>query len=172
MVDDKRTRIEQILSEVKNDIAARRAAGSYGTGYEETVEAGHDAELGKVERPRRDELNHLVALLTELRADIDRLSEIERDHSRFAPMRYLRELAMTRHQMIRLNRDMKDIALVIERVTREIVESEVARSNVHDKIAQDLFEKVIERTVVLDRITAAYDEIDRRIDRLEKRDTP
>lgn len=172
MVDENRTRIEQILSGVADDIAKRRAVGSYGDGYERGIEAGHDAELGKMERTQRDDLDQLVALLVALRANIDRLSEIERDQSRFAPLRYVRELAMTRHQMIRLNRNMKDIAQTIEHLAREIVESEVTRTKVQDKIAQDLFDKVIERTAVLERMVAAYDEIDKRIDRLEKRDAP
>ncbi len=172
MVDDNRTRIQQILSEVKEDVAARRAAGSYGTGYEESVESGHDSELGKTGPQRRDDLEALMDALTALRADIARLSEIERDTSRFAPLRYVRELAMTRHQMIRLNRDMKEIAEAIDDVARRIVETEEARSRAHEKIAQDLFDKVLERTAVIERISVAYDELERRLNLLEKRNTP
>ena len=172
MVDDNRTRIEQILSEVKQDVAARRAAGSYGTGYEESVESGHDSELGKTGLQRRDDLEALMDALTALRTDIARLSEVERDASKFAPLRYVRELAMTRHQMIRLNRDMKGIAEVIDDVARRIVETEEARSRAHEKIAQDLFDKVLERTAIIERMSVAYDELERRLNLLEKRNTP
>ena len=172
MVDENRTRIEEILSEVRGDVARRRAAGAYGPGYEAGIESGHDAELGKVTPTERTDLEALLAAMTSLRADIERLNEIERDSSNFAPLRYVRELAMTRHQMIRLNRDMKRIAEAIEHLAHLIVETEEARTIAHEKIAQDLFDRVIERTAILERVTAAYDGIEERIERLEKRDSP
>ena len=147
----------------------RRTAGEFAAGYEEAFESHHDMELGKrlpVDDPVVPELQRL---LDELRARIGSISAIERDHVRFAPLRFVRELAMSRHQLIRLNSEVSAIAQAIEALAARIIATETTRTTANLKAADHLLEVVFERTAVMEKLIVLCRDMEQRIDLLEQR---
>lgn len=161
-------RIDEILSEVRQEIAEKVANGKFGAGYIEQVEDGHNSQLGKLAPEVEEDISPLVAALSRLREQVDGLSAIERDHVKFAPLRFIRELAMSRHQLIRMNSEVREIASTIEEIAATIVESAVTRTQANERAAQDLLNLVYERTLVMDKLIVICHELEARIEKLEK----
>lgn len=162
-------RVDKVLAEVKDDIMRRREAGEFAVGYVEAFESLHNVELGKL-RPVGDSgVAELQSLLDRLRQRIDSLSSIERDHVRFAPVRFVRELAMSRHQLIRLNSEVKAIARAIEDIATQIIATETTRTTANLKAADHLMEVVYERTMVMEKLLVLCREMEQRINSLEQR---
>lgn len=162
-------RVDEILEEVKSDIVRRRAAGEFAPGYEEAFESHHDAQLGKRHPVDDPVVPELQQLLDELRTRIGSISAIERDHVRFTPLRFVRELAMTRHQLIRLNSEVSAIARSIEALAAQIIATETTRTTANLKAADHLLEVVYERTAVMEKLIVLCREMEKRIDTLEQR---
>lgn len=167
MVVGTMSRVDEILAEIQEDIARRRAAGHYGAGYEAGFEKLHNEELGKIRPPEKTRSTEIVEHLDRLRGQISSLSEIERDTTRFRPLRFVRELAMSRHQLIRLNREVRSIAESIESIAQSIVSTEADRTNANERAAQELLDRVYERTMVMERLWVVVQELEERVNKLE-----
>ena len=165
----KNERIHEILDEVRLEVIRRREAARYGDGYEQAVEDEHNRQLGPLSEPEIVRVGELSSLLRELHGIISSMSEIERDQTRFAPLRYVRELAMTRHQLIRLNREMRGVALKIAEIAGHIVRNETERTSANERAAQDLLDLVYERTAVVERLISIVGELESRVRDLEER---
>ena len=161
-------RVEQVLAEVQEEILRRRAAGKFGAGYEQGIEAPHDRELGKLKPPLGPGVEALRAGMTELHERIAAISEIERDHVRFAPLRFIRELAMSRHQLIRLSGEVRAIADTFEFIVSEIVRGETERTTANLRAAENLLEVVYERTAVMEKLIVVTRELEQRLSSLEQ----
>lgn len=162
-------RIDEILEEIKSEVSRRRETGAFGQGYEAGIEDTHNLELGKVPSREAEVARDLTGRLDELRARIRSISAIERDRVKFAPIRFVRELAMSRHQLIRLSSEMKAVAESIENLVSEIVATETTRTNANERAAQDLLDLVYERTLVMERLVVVSRELEERLSRLEQR---
>lgn len=162
-------RIDDILAEVHEEVRRRRLAGQYPAGYEAGIEDLHNDELGKKSQSSDLPVHPLEGALQELRVRIEAVSQIERDRTRFVPLRFLRELAMSRHQLIRLAAEVRLIAESIESIVERIVETETVRSNAQLREAQHLLDIVYERTLILERMVVIAQELDDRVAALEKR---
>lgn len=162
-------RIDQILTEVRDEVSRRRAAGKFGPGYESGIEDSHNSELGKVPRVTHPGDTVLNARLEELRQRIDAVSSIERDRVRFAPLRFVRELAMSRHQLIRLSTEVRSIGESFDALVTELVASENERAESVQRSAQNLLDVVYERTLVMERLVLVCRELEDRLSELENR---
>lgn len=162
-------RIDEILAEVRDDIRRRREAGEFAEGYEAGIESGHDAELGKRQAPEPTEASDLPERLAELQARISTISHIERDTFRFAPLRFVRELAMSRHQLIRLRNEVQGIAESFEVIAAEIVRTETTNARANLRAAEHLLGQVYERTAVMEKLVIVCRELEDRVSSLEQR---
>lgn len=165
----KNERIHEILDEVRLEVVRRREAARYGDGYEQAVEDEHNRQLGPLSEPEIVRVDELSSLLRELHGIVSSMAEIERDQTRFAPLRYVRELAMTRHQLIRLNREMRGVALKIAEVAGHIVRNETERTSANERAVQDLLDLVYERAAVAERLISIVSELELRVRDLEER---
>ena len=161
-------RIDEILAEVRADIRRRREAGEFAEGYEAGVESHHNQELGKKSTAEAAPSSVLPDWLADLRARISSISVIERDSVRFAPLRFIRELAMSRHQLIRLRNEVQGIAESFEAITAEIVHTETTRTTANLRAADHLLELVYERTAVMEKLMIVCRELEERISSLER----
>ena len=162
-------RVDKVLAEVRDDIMRRREAGEFAAGYVEEFESHHDSELGKRRSVDDSGVPGLPLLLEDLRVRIDSMSSIERDHVLFAPVRFVRELAMSRHQLIRLNKEMRAVAEAIGDIADRIVTTEMTRTTANLKAADHLLEVVYERTAVLEKLMVLCREMEQQIHSLEQR---
>lgn len=160
-------RVDEVLEQVRADIERRRASGQFAPGYEAGFEDVHNAELGKVPSAESDVVHAIAGQLEALRRCVSDLSSIERDSSRFGPLRYLRELAMSRHQLIRLNHEMRRVAEALLAVAETIVETETKRSDANLRASTELLDRIYERTILMERLWIVSREMEARISRLE-----
>lgn len=161
-------RIDEILQEVRLEIEKKRSLGKFGVGYEAGIEDPHNLELGKLAPEIDGQIEPLRESIQCLHEQIASLSRIERDTAKFAPWRFLRELAMSRHQLIRLNRELRSITETIETIASTIVETAVTRTQANERAAQDLLDLVFERTLVMDKLLVMCRELEIRVETLEK----
>lgn len=162
-------RIDEILREVRTEIEQKRSNGKYGEGYEASFEIAHNQELGKLDPVVEADISPLREALAQLNSQIAALSTIERDSAKFAPWRFVRELAMSRHQLIRLNQEVRAITSTIESIASDIVESAVMRTQANERAAQELLDVVYERTLVMDKLLVICRELEARVQTLEQK---
>ncbi len=155
------------MQEVRAEIEAKRASGKYGVGYEAGIEDPHNSQLGKVPVELNPEVDQLQGELELLRSRIATLSSIERDSAKFAPWRFIRELAMSRHQLIRLNQEVREISESFESIAASIVDSAVTRTRANERAAQELLNLVYERTVTMDKLLVVCREMEERLIKIE-----
>lgn len=160
-------RIDEILREVRTEIDQKRFEGRFEHGYEASIEDQHNRELGKRSQSPDAEIEELQAALAQLRQQVSGISGIERDTVRFAPLRFIRELAMSRHQLIRLNDEVRDIAATIESLASGIVAKVLTRTSANEQASQELLNLVFERTLVMDKLIVVCRELESRIENLE-----
>ena len=161
-------RIDEILREVRTEIDQKRSLGKFGDGYEASFEVAHNQELGKLDPVVEADISPLREALARLNSQIGKLSSIERDSAKFAPWRFLRELAMSRHQLIRLNQEVRAITESIEDIATNIVESAVTRTQANERASQELLNIVYERTLVMDKLLVICRELESRVELLER----
>lgn len=162
-------RIDEILREVRTEIQEKRSQGKYGEGYEASFELAHNKELGKLDPDVQKDISLLREALERLNSQIETLSVIERDSARFAPWRFVRELAMSRHQLIRLNQEVRAITKTIEEIASNIVDSAVTRTQANERASQELLDIVYERTLVMDKLLVICRELEARVELLEQK---
>jgi hypothetical protein len=133
------------------------------------VESHHNEDLGKKSASDSEPASELPDRLADLRSRISSISSIERDTVRFAPVRFVRELAMSRHQLIRLRREVQGIAESFEAIVSEIVRTETTRTAANMRAADHLLELVYERTAVMEKLIIVCRELEERISSLEQR---
>ena len=160
-------RIDDIMLEVQAEIERKRATGELPADYLFDIEDAHNKELGKESR-RGSEIAQTVNDLTcQLREKVDRLSSIERDTAKFPPWRFVRELAMSRHQLIRLNQEVRDLAITIEHLNTAIARVvEYEHQILHEKNNIAL-RMMYERTLLLDKLVVLNREFESRLQKLE-----
>lgn len=162
-------RIEEVLREVRAEIEDKRAKGLFAAGYEADIEDGHNRELGKQMAVVRGQSDELQGLIVELQANIGKLSEIERDRMKFPPLRFVRELAMSRHQLIRLNKEVRQVSLTINAIAEKIavlIESDLKANEEKNEI---LLSSIYERSLIMDKMVVLTGELEARINALENK---
>ena len=162
-------RIEEILREVRAEIDQKRASGAFPEGYEAGIEEVHNRELGKRISAARGQADELQVLINELHLKIERLSEIERDKVKFPPLRFIRELAMSRHQLIRLNQEVRGVALTIQLIAKKIsalIESDLVANETKNLT---MLTTIYERSLVMDKMVVLASELETRLNALENK---
>jgi len=162
-----RDRIAEILAEVRDGITERRRAGSFPPGYEASVESEHVATLGYVGQPDSGALAAIDASLEALRARISTIAPIESDGSSFRPWRFVRELAMARHQLKRMNLEMTDLAVALTEVIEMVVGLHAPRPTPGEQAVAEVTRTLYERSLVIERLLAVCSDLDRRLSALE-----
>lgn len=162
-------RIEEVLREVQAEIEDKRAKGLFAVGYEADIEDGHNRELGKQMAAVRGQSEELQALIVELQANIGKLSEIERDHVKFPPLRFLRELAMSRHQLIRLNQEVRGISRTIQAIAEKISSLIHSDLEANEKKNELIVSSMYERSLVMDKMIVVTSELEARLNALENK---
>lgn len=162
-------RIEEILRDVRAEIEDKRAKGLFGVGYEADIEDGHNRELGKQMAVVRSQSEELQALVIELQANIGKLSEIERDRVKFPPLRFLRELAMSRHQLIRLNKEVREISRTIQAIAEKISQIVESDLEANEKKNELIMSSIYERSLVMDKMIVVTSELEARLNALENK---
>ncbi len=162
-------RIEEILRDVRAEIEDKRAKGLFAVGYEADIEDGHNRELGKQMAVVRGQSEELQALIIELQANIGKLSEIERDRVKFPPLRFLRELAMSRHQLIRLNKEVREISRTIQAIAEKISQIVESDLEANEKKNELIMSSIYERSLVMDKMIVVTRELEARLNALENK---
>lgn len=161
-------RIDQILAEVRRDVDERRSRGDFPALYEANIESGHDAELGKRRTSTSRQIETLSSLVADLNSRVSTISDIERDNTRFRPLRFLRELAMSRHQLVRMRQEMQNIADLLGVALNEVVQIEESRIDADDAREQELLALLYGRTQLLEKLVILTREHERQISILEQ----
>lgn len=161
-------RIDQILAEVRRDVDERRSRGDFPALYEANIESGHDAELGKRRTSTSRQIETLSSLVADLNSCVSTISDIERDNTRFRPLRFLRELAMSRHQLVRMRQEMQNIADLLGVALNEVVQIEESRLDADDAREQELLALLYGRTQLLEKLVILTREHERQISILEQ----
>lgn len=162
-----RDRISEILAEVREGITERRRAGSFPSGYETSIEGEHEVALGPIDPPDSAALTTIGTALDALRTRIAAVSPIESDGSSFRPWRFVRELAMSRHQLRRMNREMTELAAALTGVIDLVVGLHAPRPTPGEQAMAELTRTLYERTLVIERLIAVCSDLDQRLSALE-----
>lgn len=154
---------------MRAEIEQKRANGMFGEGYEANIEDGHNRELGKQMAVVRGQSAELQTLIDELQSHIGNLSEIERDRVKFPPLRFVRELAMSRHQLIRLNQEVREITQSIQSIAEKIfalIESDLVANETKNDL---MLSSIYERSLIMDKMVVLATELEARISALENK---
>lgn len=161
-------RIDQILAEVRRDVDERRTRGDFPALYEANIESGHDVELGKRRASTSRQTETLNSLVADLNSCISAISEIERDSTRFRPLRFLRELAMSRHQLLRMRQEVQNIADLLGVALNEVVRIEESRIDADDVRERELLALLYGRTQLLEKLVILAREHEEQIKSLKQ----
>lgn len=157
----------EILAEVRDGISERRRVGDLTAEYEVSVESEHAATLGRVVQPDSEALEVLTAALDEVRTRISTVSPIESDGSWFRPWRFVRELAMSRHQLRRMNREMTELASAMAQVIELVVGLHGSRPTPGEQAVAEVARSLYERSLVVERLLAVCTDLEQRLSVLE-----
>jgi hypothetical protein len=114
-------RVEMLLREIRHTIDERRARGEYPAGYEASVENEH-LQLLKLGSENDTSFENLVVLVHKLQDSVKSIAPIEEDATRNRAIRFIREVAMSRHQLRRMNNEIIQINQIIIEILLALVE--------------------------------------------------
>jgi uncharacterized protein YecE (DUF72 family) len=161
-------RIDEILTQIRQQIEIRRSTGQFPEGYEADVEREHNLQLGKV---RFDELlknESLLHRIDAVRTEMDNLVELPLEQSRFRFVRVIRETAHVRHDVRQSKRQIKEIHAKLDELLGDLVAGIILQSNENDQLAMVLYGQLLDRTLVVDQLIVLCGELEKRLDFLEQ----
>lgn len=159
-------RVEMLLKEIRHNIDERRTRGVFPGGYEASVENEHLDVLGL-----RSEIDGSfeaqIALVHSLQGLVSSMAPIEHDASRNKAVRFIREVAMSRHQLRRMNNELVQINHIITEILVSLVE-EVAKSHSRGSaILSSELQAVSERTQLIDGLVVVVRGLEKQVSELQ-----
>lgn len=158
-------RVELLLSEIRANIEQRRKNGEYPVGYEEGFEKDHlnllDIDTSATQR-WEDHLQKLRALQTA----VVTLSEIETDRSKNRIIRIVREIAMSRHQLRRMQKELQAINLLLVEVITDLLEDLIDVKNSQQNVFAHQSEAISSRMASIDELAVQMRALQRHVDDL------
>lgn len=158
-------RVEELLRRVRDDIRRSREAGVLSTDYEKSVETDHHRVMG-LDTGHDERVEENLLLLRELNAAMEAFSEIETDQSRSRLLRLIREVAMSRHQLRRMNSELRRInSMLVEMMSRVL--EEAARLDKDRAVRMSADAAMIqERVAVIDQLVVLVRDLQGQVDDL------
>lgn len=160
--------IEEILSQVRAQIAIRRETGQFPPGYEVDVEEAHNLQLGKVRSAELLDTEKLLERLEQVRAEMSKIVETPPDQSRFRIVRIVRDSAAVRHDLRQTKKQMMSLNESLDALISKLVAGVLTAENEKDFVAMVLFHQVLDRTLLLDQFVVLCNDMEKRIQRLEQ----
>ena len=159
-------RVEMLLREIRHTIDERRARGDFPTGYEASVENEHLELLG-LGSEKDSSFESLIVLIHNLQASVMAMAPIHEDATRNRAIRFIREVAMSRHQLRRMNLEIAQINQLITEILVVLVE-ETARS--HERrsaILSSELQAVAERAQLIDGVVVIVSGLEKQVSELQ-----
>ena len=159
-------RVEMLLREIRHTIDERRALGDFPKGYEASVENEHLELLG-LGSEKDSSFENLIVLIHNLQALVMAMAPIHEDATRNRAIRFIREVAMSRHQLRRMNIEIAQINQLITEILVVLVE-ETARS--HERrsaILSSELQAVAERAQLIDGVVATVRGLEKQVSELQ-----
>ena len=159
-------RVEMLLREIRHTIDERRARGDFPMGYEASVENEHLELLG-LGSEKDSSFESLIVLIHNLQASVMAMAPIHEDATRNRSIRFIREVAMSRHQLRRMNLEIAQINQLITEILVVLVE-ETARS--HERrsaILSSELQAVAERAQLIDGVVVIVRGLEKQVSELQ-----
>ncbi len=166
----KQVDIEQVLAEIRDDVAKKRAEGSYPPGLEQELEAEFQTILSYTKRGITDRAAEIARLSAEIRQNTHEISGLTPAHSRIPGMsifhRIIRRL-IARHTMglaaqVRASEENKVRLLEI------LAEQSKAHEDADQRLVASLSKHVLDRVAVIDHLTILVTELEAKIRKIEE----
>jgi hypothetical protein len=162
--------IDQVLAEIRDDVAKKRAEGSFPPGLEQELEAEFQAILSYTKRGITDRAAEIARLSDEIRRNANKVTGLTPAHSRIPGgsvfHRVIRRL-IARHTMglaaqVRACEESKVQLLQI------MAEQSIAHHDADQRLVESLSKHVLDRVAVIDHLTILVTELESKIRKLEE----
>jgi hypothetical protein len=159
-------RVEMLLREIRQTIDERRARGDFPAGYEDSVQNEHLKILG-LGSEKDSSFENLISLIHKLQALVISMAPIQEDVTRNRIIRFIREVAMSRHQLRRMNLEIAQINQLITEILVVLIE-ETARSHERQPAAlSSELQAVAERTQLIDGVVVIVRGLEKQVSELQ-----
>ena len=166
----KQVDIEQVLAEIRDDVAKKRAEGSYPPGLEQELEAEFQTILSYTKRGITDRAAEIAKLSAEIRHNTHEISGLTPTHSRIPGVsivhRIIRRL-ISRHTMglaaqVRASEESKVRLLEI------MAEQSKAHEDADLSLVASLSKHILDRVAVIDHLAILVTELESKIRKIEE----
>lgn len=155
-----------LLREIRQTIDERRARGDFPAGYEDSVQNEHLKILG-LGSEKDSSFENLISLIHKLQALVISMAPIQEDVTRNRIIRFIREVAMSRHQLRRMNLEIAQINQLITEILVVLIE-ETARSHERQPAAlSSELQAVAERTQLIDGVVVIVRGLEKQVSELQ-----
>lgn len=159
-------RVEILLQEIRDTIDGRRARGEYPVGYEALIETEH-LDLFGIDKKKDEWLEEQLRRLKQLQTEIDAWSSVEQDGSRNRIIRLVREVAMSRHQLRRMNLEVARINQLMTAILVSLVEEATLSHARRTKILSAELQEVAEQAKLIDGIVVIVRGLEKQVSQLQ-----
>lgn len=166
----KQVDIEQVLAEIRDDVAKKRSEGSFPPGLEQELEAEFQTILSYTNRGIADRTTEIARLSDEIRRNANEITGLTPAHSRIPGVsiihRVIRRL-IARHTMglaaqVRACEESKVQLLQI------MADQSIAHHDADKRLVASLSKHVLDRVAVIDHLTILVTELESKIRKLEE----
>ena len=166
----KQVDIEQVLAEIRDNVAKKRADGSYPPGLEQELEAEFQTILSYTKRGITDRSAEIARLSTEVRHNTHEITGLTPAHSRIPGMSIIHRIirrVIARHTMglaaqVRASEESKVRLLEI------MAEQSQAHEDADQRLVASLSKHVLDRVAVIDHLTILVTELEAKIRKIEE----
>ena len=166
----KQVDIEQVLAEIRDDVAKKRAEGSFPPGLEQELEAEFQTILSYTKRGITDRAAEIERLAAEIRHSHHEITGLTPAHSRIPGMSIIHRIVrrvIARHTMglaaqVRASEESKVRLLEI------LAEQSRAHEDADQRLVQNLSRHVLDRVAVIDHLTILVTALEAKIRKLEE----
>jgi hypothetical protein len=159
-------RVEMLLREIRHTIDKRRARGDFPTGYEASVENENLEGLG-LDVSKDKWLESQLELVKQLQHTVGAWAAIEEDSSRNRAIRFIREVAMSRHQLRRMNIEIAQINQLITEILVVLVEETSRSHERRSAILSSELQAVAERAQLIDGVVVIVRGLEKQVSELQ-----
>lgn len=159
-------RVEMLLREIWQTIDERRARGDFPVGYEASVEQENLEGLG-LDVSQGKWLEIQLELVKQLQHTVGAWTPIEEDSSRNRIIRFIREVAMSRHQLRRMNVAIAQINQQITEILVVLVEETARRHERRSAILSSELQAVAERAQLIDGVVVVMRGLEKQVSELQ-----
>ena len=166
----KQVDIEQVLAEIRDDVAKKRSEGSYPPGLEQELEAEFQTILSYTKRGITDRAIEIARLSEEIHRNTNEITGLTPAHSRIPGISIMHRIIrrmIARHIMglaaqVRASEESK------VQLLRIMAEQSIAQHDADQRLVASLSKHVLDRVAVIDHLTILVTELEAKIRKLEK----